>query len=131
MILQKYFNKGVFRYESYGNRKADRRFRQGGYSKGNPPHPAYPRGRPVTDNIDTVAENRHFLIQHRQKVKAYIVQVDEGAFDIIEKTPTDGIYPQRVCYTTIIPLDKWYNNYLRIILRDHYERIHENRKNSP
>ncbi len=31
----------------------------------------------------------------------------------------------------VIPPDKWYNNYLRIILRDHYERIHENRNNSP
>lgn len=59
------------------------------------------------------------------------MQVDEGVLDENAKMPSDGVYPQRVCYTTIIPLDKWYNNYLRIILRDHYERIHENRKNSP
>ena len=49
------------------------------------------------------------------------MQVDKGAFDIIEKTPTDGIYPQRVCYTTIIPLDKWYNS--GIIILNKYREV--------
>lgn len=49
------------------------------------------------------------------------MQVDEGAFDRIAKTPADGVYPQRVFYTTIIPLDKWYNS--GIIILNKYREV--------
>ena len=50
-------------YESYRNRSQDRRPRARCHPQGNQKNPAYPRGRPVTDNIDTVAE---FLRKYRQ-----------------------------------------------------------------
>ena len=45
---------GVFIYESNRNRTPNRRPGAGGDPQGDPPHHAYPRGRPVTDNIGTV-----------------------------------------------------------------------------
>ena len=49
------FNRqGRFRYESNRNRSPQCRPWTGRYPQGNPPHPPYPRGRPVADSIDTV-----------------------------------------------------------------------------
>ena len=72
---------GVFIYESNRNRTPNRRPRAGGDPQGDPPHHAYPRGRPVTDNIGTVGE---ILLRHAGSVKKmgaglYIVTEDEGA----------------------------------------------------
>ena len=44
---------GVKINESNRNSKADRRPRTCGYTKGNPPHDAYKRGRPFAYNIDS------------------------------------------------------------------------------
>ena len=44
---------GVKINKSNRNSKADRRPRTCGYTQGNPPHDAYNRGRPASDNIDT------------------------------------------------------------------------------
>ena len=41
-------------YEGNRNRAPDRRPRPRGHPQGDPPHHAYPRGRPVADSIDTV-----------------------------------------------------------------------------
>ena len=47
---------GVFIYESNRNRTPNRRPGAGGDPQGDPPHHAYPRGRPVADDIGTVGE---------------------------------------------------------------------------
>ena len=49
------------------------------------------------------------------------MQIDECVFDENANTPSDGVYPQRVCYTTIIPLDKWYNS--GIIILNKYREV--------
>ena len=53
--------KGVLIDESNRNCQTDRRPWPRCHSQGDPPHAAYPRGRPVTDNTDTVAA---FLLFH-------------------------------------------------------------------
>ena len=47
--------------ESNRNSTPNRRPRQGSHTKGDTPHNAYPRRRPVTDDIDTVGE---ILLRH-------------------------------------------------------------------
>lgn len=49
------------------------------------------------------------------------MQVDDGVLDENAKMPSDGVYLQRVCYTTIIPLDKWYNS--GIIILNKYREV--------
>lgn len=70
-----------FIYESNRNCAPHRRPRSRRYSQGNPKNHAYPRGRPVTDDIVTVGE---ILLRHAGSVKKmgtglYIVTEDEGA----------------------------------------------------
>ena len=67
-------------YESNRNRAADRRPWPGSHSQGDPPHHAYPRGRPVADDIDTVGT---ILLRNAGSVKKmdaglYIVTENEG-----------------------------------------------------
>lgn len=69
-----------FIYESNRNCAPHRRPRPRRYSQGNPKNHAYPRGRPVTDNIGTVGK---ILLRYVGSVKKmgtglYIVTEDEG-----------------------------------------------------
>ena len=69
-----------FIYESNRNCAPHRRPRPRRYSQGNPKNHAYPRGRPVTDDIVTVGK---ILLRHAGSVKKmgsglYIVTEDEG-----------------------------------------------------
>ena len=69
-----------FGYESYRNSAAYRRPRQGGYPQRNQTNAAYPRGRPVTDNIEKLAK---ILLRHvglAQQNGLEIVHIDEGSF---------------------------------------------------
>lgn len=67
-------------YESNRNRAPDRRPRPRGHPQGDPPHHAYPRGRPVTDDIDAVGEILLCYAGFVKKMGAglYIVTEDEG-----------------------------------------------------
>ena len=49
-------DKRSFRYEGNRNRAADRRSGAGGDPQGDPAHYAHPGGRPVIDDIGTVAD---------------------------------------------------------------------------
>ena len=69
-----------FIYESNRNCAPHRRPRPRRYSQGNPKNHAYPRGRPVTDNIGTVGK---ILLRYVGSVKKmgtglYIVTEDKG-----------------------------------------------------
>ena len=57
---------GVFIYESNRNRAPHRRPWPRGDPQRDPPHHAYPRGRPVTDNIGSVGK---ILLCHAGFVK--------------------------------------------------------------
>ena len=76
--IQILIDKGDLRYEGNRNSQADRRPRTRRYPKGDPPYTENKRRRPVTDNIDTVAE---FLRKYRQvcrKARAGVVHINEG-----------------------------------------------------
>ena len=55
-----------FRYESNRNRAPHRRPRAGGDPQGDPAHHAHPRGRPVTDDIDTKRKILFFYVSFGQ-----------------------------------------------------------------
>lgn len=65
-------------YEGNRNRAPDRRPRPRGHPQGDPPHHAYPRGRPVTDNIGTVGEILLCDGRFGQTARVEVVHSDEG-----------------------------------------------------
>lgn len=72
-------------YEGNRNRAPDRRPRPRGHSQGDPPHHAYPRGRPVADDIGTVGE---IQLRHAGSVK----KMGDGLYIVTEdRWPTVGI----------------------------------------
>ena len=82
-------SKGDYRYEGYGNCPAHRRPRSRRHPQGDQKDPAYPRGRPVTDNIEKMAK---ILLRHvglAQQNGLEIVHIDEGII-------ISGVNPQRV-----------------------------------
>ena len=66
-------------YEGNRIRAPDRRPRPRGNPQGDPPHHAYPRGRPVADDVDTVGT---ILLRHVRFVQTTgvgVVHSDENA----------------------------------------------------
>ena len=74
------------------------------HSKGDPKDPAYPRGRPVADIIDTVGEILLFYVGFGQKAGVVVVHSDDewGRWDLQEKTAPPGGYAKattgRLCF---------------------------------
>ena len=66
-------------YEGNRNRAPDRRPRPRGHPQGDPPHHAYPRGRPVTDNIGTVGTILLCYGRFDQTARVEVVHSDENA----------------------------------------------------
>ena len=66
-------------YEGNRNRAPDRRPRPRGHPQGDPPHHAYPRGRPVVDDIGTVGEILLRDGRFGQEARVEVVHSDENA----------------------------------------------------